>query len=653
MVIAHNMAAANTQRQYNINTGSRAKNTEKLSSGYKINRAADDAAGLTISEKMRSQIRGLTQASNNSQDGISFVQIADGALAEVQDMLDRMTELTVKAANGTNTEADRAAIQKEIAELTSEIDRVHESTEFNTIDIFIDKGHNPGETDVDMAPVIDTPNGFSIGNIDVTFSFVGADGVTTSGSISSVGDTNNYPAAFTDFVKNASKNAASNLSTLFPNLFKASSADIQIGLNADTTDGAGKVLASAWLSMSSSAGTTGMTYAMNIDKTDYNPTTFDPTNPASRDLAATIAHEMTHIVMYDTLTTKMIGNNEFPSWLIEGMAQTASGDNGWVSNHINPSSSEADVKDYMSKVGSMPYGAGYLATMELGLEVARIQSGNPSLPATSANIASGLDTFLGEMVNQEKGLGTYAGSPQGIDVDEAIKNVTNGKYNNLADYYNKFKTASPDLLNGVNDILAARGTTGAGSLFDNLNKSEADVFDPSNYKTSSNNYAIDTDHKTVQNKYGAGVIPAAPSSMGGGGSGLGEGDIILQVGAQAGQEIAVKRFNMTAQSIFDYETVDCSTQNLAKSSIQTVVDAKARVSNVRSYYGAVQNRLEHTIKNLDNVVENTQAAESQIRDTDMAKEMVEYTKNNILLQAGEAMMAQANQSTQGVLSLLQ
>ena len=135
MVVQHNMTAMNSNRQLGVTTSSQAKVTEKLSSGYKINRAADDAAGLTISEKMRSQIRGLTQASTNAQDGVSCVQTAEGALAEVHSMLQRMNELAVKSANGTNTTADRTAIQKEITALVCEIDRVKESTQFNTLSL--------------------------------------------------------------------------------------------------------------------------------------------------------------------------------------------------------------------------------------------------------------------------------------------------------------------------------------------------------------------------------------------------------------------------------------------------------------------------------------------------------------------------------------
>ncbi|MFR8647742.1 MAG: flagellin [Roseburia faecis] len=132
MVVQHNMTAANANRMLGITTGAQAKSSEKLSSGYKINRAADDAAGLTISEKMRSQIRGLNKASDNAQDGVSLIQVAEGALNESHSILQRMNELATQAANDTNTSSDRTAIQKEVDALTSELDRIASTTQFNT-----------------------------------------------------------------------------------------------------------------------------------------------------------------------------------------------------------------------------------------------------------------------------------------------------------------------------------------------------------------------------------------------------------------------------------------------------------------------------------------------------------------------------------------
>ena len=135
MVVQHNITAMNSNRMLNVTTSAQAKSTEKLSSGYKVNRAADDAAGLSISEKMRRQIRGLTQASANAEDGISCVQTAEGALNEVQDMLQRMNELAVKGENGTLTTTDRSYIQSEIRQLMSEVDRVQSTTTFNEMNL--------------------------------------------------------------------------------------------------------------------------------------------------------------------------------------------------------------------------------------------------------------------------------------------------------------------------------------------------------------------------------------------------------------------------------------------------------------------------------------------------------------------------------------
>ena len=146
MVVQHNLQAMNANRMLNVTTGQQAKSTEKLSSGYRINRAADDAAGLTISEKMRKQIKGLDQASTNAQDGVSAVQTAEGALTEVHSMLQRMNELAVQSANGTNAQSDRDAIQAEITQLTTEIDRVSETTKFN--EIYLLKGDSKTTKDV-------------------------------------------------------------------------------------------------------------------------------------------------------------------------------------------------------------------------------------------------------------------------------------------------------------------------------------------------------------------------------------------------------------------------------------------------------------------------------------------------------------------------
>ena len=648
MVISHNLQAMNAQRQLGNVSTDIAKNTEKLSSGYRINRAADDAAGLSISEKMRKQIRGLSQASENSQHGVSFVQIADGALTEVHDMLDRMVELTVQAANGTNSSFDRSAIQKEIDQLTKEINRVQETTQFNKIPVFSENGHSPDEgiynSNIISAAILDT------GSSKFTFAYIGSDGnasptqnTTATGKVNSGLD-----KEFADFVVNAASSAASKITSAYPLLAKASS-NVKIGLNVQNIDGRNNTLASAQLSMRYNNTWTQMTYTMNIDSSDYNPASFATMSDTQKaDFAATIAHEMTHLIMQDTLTGGMIDANRFPTWFIEGTAQTSSGDGGWVSSTIGLSPTENQIKSYMGKLDSLPYGAGYLATMALGYEVAKAQ--NSASTVDPSTIKDGLNTLFGELVKQG----------QNQNLNDAIKSATKSTYTSLSEFETKFKNGDNELLNDVKSILTQKNASNnpeSGSLLaGSLDEAESEIFKPSNLTDSSNVYVLDPSATAFANSFGSG-FPAVPQPVRGARHGVSEGgeDINVHAGADADMtnKIAIKRYDISAMAIFDGDKVDVMTEDSATKSIDIVGMAKERVSRVRSYYGAIQNRLEHTIKNLDNVIENTTAAESQIRDTDMASEMVKYTKNNILMQAGQSMLTQANQSTQGVMSLLQ
>ena len=648
MVISHNLQAMNAQCQLGNVSTDIAKNTEKLSSGYRINRAADDAAGLSISEKMRKQIRGLSQASENSQHGVSFVQIADGALTEVHDMLDRMVELTVQAANGTNSSFDRSAIQKEIDQLTKEINRVQETTQFNKISVFSENGHSPDEgifnSNIISAAVLDT------GSSKFTFAYIGSDGkASKTESSAATGKVNSgLDKEFADFVVAAASSAASKIITAYPSLDNASS-DVKIGLDVHNIDGKNNTLASAQLSMRYNNTWTQMTYTMNIDSSDYNPASFATMSDTQKaDLAATIAHEMTHLIMQDTLTGGMIDANRFPTWFIEGTAQTSSGDGGWVSSTIGLSPTENQIKSYMGKLDSLPYGAGYLATMALGYEVAKAQ--NSASTVDPSTIKDGLNTLFGELVKQG----------QNQNLNDAIKSATKSTYTSLSEFETKFKNGDNELLNDVKSILTQKNASNnpeSGSLLaGSLDEAESEIFKPSNLTDSSNVYELDPSATAFANSFGSG-FPAVPQPVRGARHGVSEGgeDINVHAGADADMtnKIAIKRYDISAMAIFDGDKVDVMTEDSATKSIDIVGMAKERVSRVRSYYGAIQNRLEHTIKNLDNVIENTTAAESQIRDTDMASTMVEYTKNNILMQAGQSMLTQANQSTQGVLSLLQ
>ena len=478
MVVQHNLTAMNSNRMLGLTQSSQAKSTEKLSSGYKINRAADDAAGLSISEKMRKQIRGLTQASANAEDGISTVQTAEGALNEVQDMLQRMNELAVKASNGTNSENDRTYIQNEIDQLTTEIDRVAETTKFN--ETYLLKGDKDAVKGYSYSYGTDTKAGatFATGkNSTVTGSNTGAK-ITVSAATPA---DDKAAALQNDLLKALQKSGAK--VTIAAGADGTSAANVAITVEGYDVASDGKVSkdgVDTGITLTASAGNNNSTGTVALSDT----LTLDSK-------AVTAAAKGAHAAFYDKDGNKI---------------------------------SENALSNYFTS------------------------------------------TTAGNTINTTK-----------------LKDKT---------LYDAFgNTVTPVAAN----IQSAQDQVGSLKLSLHVG---ADA-------TSNNKIELNLD---------------AMSAKGLGVNGL---------------------------------RVDGATSTNADNAIETIKEAIQKVSTQRSALGAVQNRLEHTINNLDNVVENTTSAESAIRDTDMATEMVKYSNNNILSQAGQAMLAQANQSNQGVLSLLQ
>ena len=457
MVVQHNMQAANANRMLNVTTSAQSKSTEKLSSGYRINRAADDAAGLTISEKMRKQIRGLDQASTNAEDGVSSVQTAEGALTEVHSMLQRMNELATQAANGTNSkDSDRQAIQDEIDQLTTEIDRVSETTKFN--ETYLLKGDKGATKNVYM-------NGHDAG----------------------------LKGTLTDSAKSA---------TFVMDELKA----------GDKVTIAGKEY-----SIGSTADEAKASYA----------------NAAAGDKVTIDGTEYTVVD-----------------------AGTEDADN----NKLKVTSLNGKVK--------------------------------------GGSVVSYKTSKLTVMTDKNN---------DGVDDDDSSvisKDVAEGK---------------------ILSELTAANNIGTVDQAATVAKAAA------NGKTT---YTITKGYATVADTLSFNLHVGADADM--------TNKINVSIDSMDSASLGIKGLNIKDDS-----------GNAATYAVDAISDAISKVSSQRSSLGAVQNRLEHTINNLDNVVENTTTAESRIRDTDMASEMVNYSKNNILAQAGQSMLAQANQSTQGVLSLLQ
>jgi flagellin len=455
-----------------ITQGTLSKSTEKLSSGYKINRAADDAAGLSISEKMRKQIRGLTQASANAEDGISAVQTAEGALSEVQDMLQRMNELAVKSANGTNSASDRSYIQDEIDQLTTEIDRVAQTTKFN--ETYLLKG-NTGSAAKD----------YSI-NYKATTNSVGATASFNKGTANS--------SVTVSFENTKGDNSAVN--ELINSMKKQ-------GVTVTTT--AGKTLGSLELNGDAAAN-------------------------------------------YKVVTTDSVGKFY-------------------------------QIKDLSNKL---------IAEVTIGF-----------------GDIDGSETLLTSKVAAQQ---SKTELQQFYDADG------NAISANALDNYFSVGTDNSAYLKAD-----------AASLYDAVGtKIERSAL----VKYASDDLSAVKDQTVALN-------------------------IKFQVGADtsSNNKIAINIDAMSAKGL-GINGLKVSTTKTADAAVNTISEAIQKVSKQRSALGAIQNRLEHTINNLDNVVENTTSAESAIRDTDMATEMVKYSNANILSQAGQAMLAQSNQSNQGVLSLL-
>ncbi len=481
MVVQHNLRAMNANRMLGITQGTLSKSAEKLSSGYKVNRAADDAAGLSISEKMRKQIRGLSQASLNAEDGISAVQTAEGALTEVHDMLQRMNELAVKASNGTNALSDRQTIQDEVDQLLTEIDRVSETTKFN--ETYLLKGDKDTKT------------------VTVNAQDAGLEGKLTQ---------NTTRATFT--------------------MDKLSLGD-----------------------------------TIKIGGTEY---TIGSTNV--KDITDSIANAKAGELI-----------------TVDGTQYTVVG-----------SAAEKNEDKNM-------------------LQIADIQG---KVAKGSSVIYKGKTHTV--MVDEKDATGAAVAAGDGIDDEKGTVITATAAYKKIAQELKIASSVGATTDAAVNDTLK-NGTGGTA---------DADLFDAASV---AGKVVYGIKKGTVDRKEGL--------------------TFALHVGADADMtnkiSVQIDALDTAGLGIAGLNVKD-STGAAATYAIDAIADAVAHVSSQRSLLGAVQNRLEHTINNLDNVVENTTSAESQIRDTDMATEMVKYSNANILSQAGQSMLAQGNQANQGVLSLL-
>lgn len=641
MVLQHNIAAMNSNRNLKVVTKRQSKSSEKLSSGYKINRAADDAAGLTISEGMRSMVRGLNRASDNAQDGYALLQTADGALEEIHSILQRGRELSVQAANDTNTDIDRAAIQAEIDELLGEVDRIAETTEFNTLKLLDGSKSSSSSTtpSIRQNAIATTHDGLQ------QFGPAIAKDPIRDSSVSKYQPVqlDSVEANLQSMVPKAVGAIMNQFSSTFQGNSNISNA-IGVKLYEDNSTTLAYVACRYAYDSSGQILNMELNLSVNMQTLEFDAAG-ELTEQSRKALEGTIAHEMMHAFMDDALTNGMLGatngivdkSNQFPKWFKEGMAQTAAGGcsdyNDWVNGGLGlwPGTSESDisavVKSSANRLSSgstaSQYGTGYLACMYLGYLAGGANA------VTSQAIGNGLDKLLSEMKD-------------GKSLSQAINDVSGGKYTSMNDFQSKFGDA--DSAHFISLLLNEAGATGSGSVI----APALNTVDVINAASPNGGYYQPDFTKEFTS---SSSNPATTGGGSGGYNGSGQG-LMLQIGSLAhqGMEISIDDAHRAALGLSD---ISVMSHEEASSALADFDYAINMVSNNRSNIGAFMNRLEHTVANLDNTSENTQAAESLLRDTDMAAEMVEYSASNILAQAGQSVLAQANQGTQGILQLLQ
>lgn len=578
MVVQHNMTAINANRYFGMNNTKLSKSLEKLSSGYAINRAGDNAAGLAVSEKMRAQISGINQGVKNAQDGISMVQTYEGALTETDSILQRMRTLATQSANGTyQDDVDREAIQLEFDQLNDELNQIAD-TDFNGV-VVLNGGQMADGTKVD-----------GNGNINYSTAVRQAQQIGTAGGFVKAVDSANYNGTNSETVT-----------------FTANIADDGT-ITWEASDG-------ALSTVTQKTGTNKATGGFEYD-------------------GAVVTVDTSKVVAGDTITINF------------GKKSDAVGvQPGTIGYNVELGKTGGDKNDGADGVTTATI------TLTAGTKVTSQEI------ADAFNALNGLtisETYAKDATDPTAASTTVNGVtiPTGNDAVE-IGKVGDGK---LTIDKNK-KISYVDKAGQVYELATvtagsmANGATNAGTVTTTVNVGQA-TFTPANDKAVK---LVEPDGKVSQSNSN----DASTATL------TYKDNITLQVGARTKDSVNFT-FNYESNGLGDLKAdMDCSARGLgtdklslasqesANAAIDKIDNALNKVSMVRGTFGAVQNRLEHKIDNLNTTSENLTSAESRIRDTNMAEEMMNFTKNQILSQASQSMLAQANQLPQGVLSLLQ
>ena len=705
MRIQHNIMAMSAYRNYTNNVAAMKKNLEKLSSGYKINRAGDDAAGLAISEKMRAQITGLETAQKNAKDGISLVQTAEGALTEVHDMLNRMVELATQSANGTyDNTTDRAQMQKEVNQLLDEINRIADSSNFNGINLL------DGSLGLNKDAFTITSAGYQ-------------DAATVKGLFGDPPTAGNTKITNTILHTDATKGVKGSFTLDFSQILKkadnagAAKVDVKVGTLTQTiaaadnaTDLDGKTIATELLKTGSGAlegglvikadGTFGKaqgytaavgdvkytavnnndgTITFTLDSICTTAGTFATVGNTDADLAklsaipdaAVNAHKLNFDVQVTDNTTAgkgaLTGTENVAA---TNITATVKAEAGKLANFVLDID-VAKLQDGMKlKVGdkevtvALGKDSAY-KTASAKLDLTDMEAADLSgkkvdvLDRMSAALSGNGYFTVGQSANNKltfsefadgSGTSTVATDKQAnltsVDKIAALFSSTMPESNAKTD----IKVTADKLVEGntltVGDkkYVFTKDTTQtapAGTTYIDINNAVSGL--QAALTADGHNATVNGDTVTIT---AAAKTDAATTVLGKG--------LTLQIGDTADSynqlNVAVQDMHTGSLGIKDLKI---NTEELAQAATDKIKAAINTVSDVRGTLGATQNRLDHTINNLSVMTENIQDAESTIRDVDVAEEMMAYTKNNILIQSAQAMLAQANQVPQGVLQLLQ
>jgi flagellin len=732
MRIQHNIMAMNAYRNYNTNNSALSSNLEKLSSGYKINRAGDDAAGLAISEKMRAQISGLEQASNNVDDGISLVKTAEGALQEVQDMLNRMVELATQSANGPYDDStDRANLQAEVDALTTEINRIADSSNFNginlldgsletaaaqdaktvtgnegkvitssiltsTVDDYDYTLHSDGVTaaagsftisldqlSIDADHITETALKFTIGGAEVTVEAADADTDLTADDIADLlvdalngtngalvatvdgtlaySEDGTYKAKVGDLVYAATKNNDGSITFTSTKVATAAGTDVGIqGTGADYDDLTGGV-------PDDQVAAAAVALDLNLD------VSVEKATAAGGGTSTSTLNGTTNVgtISWDKAektTASQLGSAEFTidtSKLQEGTVISILGD----TKTITLDGSKVDGEDADIDLSGLDL------TTDEG-KTAAVRRIADAYGTSNDNVTVGVNAS-GNLTIAEKGNPT-AKTVSADTVTDAAKTAmsTVDDFSAIISFTAPGKQVS-STLSDAETFVREGGSVKVGDQTFTFTRDPSSATAAANTTYVSIEDGLDGLKEAISTKFGNEVIGSidnkdgnftihfAEGTDGLGVSYLGGNGLTLQIGdtSDSFNQLTVGINDMHAYAIGSVDAEGNLTTSIsdisigdstsAQNAIQVIKDAINQVSSTRGKLGAVQNRLEHTSNNLSVMTENIQDAESTIRDTDIAEEMMAYTKNNILVQSAQAMLAQANQVPQGVLQLLQ